>query len=447
MRLAVLLVVTALTAPAWQKPAKPKPGAKPVAEAGTEKAAPPAGTDAPADPEEKELEEALSEAGSSSVEYAQVLENHLKKYPKSEKRDEIQRILARAAVDLRDKRRLLEYGVPVIEAGSQDSQILDHTTRALLDQSDKDSLERAARYAKRLQTLVESEIAEIQKPGAFRPGAGKRLDDLQLLRGRALTFEARAAGGLERKEEAVQFAQRAYESYPSAEAARETARWLERSGKTDQALPWLAQAVVSFDLRATDAQRRGDRQKLGELYAKAKGSDAGMGDLLLTAYDRNSAITAERQKKLREFDPNYNATQALDFTLTGIGGDRLPLGSLKGKVTVMDFWATWCGPCRAQYPLYEQVKQKYKNQADVVFLAVNTDDDRSIVAPFLQAQKWNKNVYFDDGLSELFRVNSIPTTIVLDRNGVIVSRLNGYIADRFVEMLTSRIDGALTSGK
>lgn len=440
MKFLALFLALSLPSPAWQKPAtpkraEPKPPAAGVPETGSEKE------------QEQELEAELAEVGSSPVEYARILENYLRKYPQTARRAEIQRILARAAADMRDKRRLIEYGVAVIEAGSQDSQILDHTTRALLDNTDKESLERALRYAKRLQALVESEIAELRKPGEFKSGAGKRLDDLQLFRGRALTFQARAAGGLDRKDEAAGLAREAYESYPSAEAARETARWLERSGKDEQALAWLAQAAVSVDARATTEQRRADRKKLGELHTKVKGSEAGLGEVLLAAYDRNAAAFQERLAKLRAFDPNYNATQALDFILTGIGGDRLNLSTLRGKVTVMDFWATWCGPCRAQYPLYEQVKQRYKYRSDVVFLAVNTDEDRSVVAPFLQAQQWNKNVYFDEGLSELFRVNSIPTTIVLDRNGVMVSRLNGYIADRFVEMLSARIDGALDAGQ
>ncbi|MCC7155926.1 MAG: TlpA family protein disulfide reductase [Bryobacterales bacterium] len=437
MRVLPLVLAFTLTAAAWQKPAKQKPATPPPASE----------TPDPEDAEEKELEQQLAEAGSASVEYARVLELHLKKYPKTARRAEIQRILARAAVDMRDKNRLIEYGVPVIEAGSQDSQILEHTTRALLDRPGQDNLERALRYAKRLEALVDSEIASLRKPGEFRPGAGKRLDDLQLLRGRALTFQARAAGGLDRKDEASSLAQRAWESYPSAEAAREVARWLERAGNNDEALAWLAQAAVSFDPRATAEQRRAGRQKLGELYARTKGSEAGLGDVILAAYDRNAAVSAARLASLRAFDPNYSVSQALDFTLTGIGGNRLALSTLRGKVTVMDFWATWCGPCRAQYPLYEQVKQRFKDRADVVFLAVNTDEDRTVVEPFLQAQKWNKTVYFDDGLSGLFRVNSIPTTIVLDRNGVIVSRLNGYIADRFVDMLSARIDGALSAGQ
>ena len=119
--------------------------------------------------------------------------------------------------------------------------------------------------------------------------------------------------------------------------------------------------------------------------------------------------------------------------------------SMKGKVVVLDFWATWCGPCRVQHPLYEQVRRRFKDNKDVVFLALSTDEDRSLVKPFLEREKWSQEVLYEDGLAGYFRVNSIPTTIVLDRQGEVKSRMPGFIAERFVEMLSERINSALTT--
>jgi thiol-disulfide isomerase/thioredoxin len=119
------------------------------------------------------------------------------------------------------------------------------------------------------------------------------------------------------------------------------------------------------------------------------------------------------------------------------------MSSLKGKVVVLDFWATWCGPCRAQHPLYEQVKQRFKDNADVVFLSIATDEDRALVKPFLERQKWSKQVLYDDGLGGFFRVSSIPTTVVLNRQGEMQSRMPGYVPERFVDMLSERISTSL----
>ena len=79
-----------------------------------------------------------------------------------------------------------------------------------------------------------------------------------------------------------------------------------------------------------------------------------------------------------------------------------------------------------------------------MFLAIATDDDRSLVEPFLDSQKWGKsNVYFEDGLSNFLKVSSIPATLIMDKQGRVYSRMNGFIPHRFVEMLTDRIKEAL----
>jgi thioredoxin-related protein len=89
------------------------------------------------------------------------------------------------------------------------------------------------------------------------------------------------------------------------------------------------------------------------------------------------------------------------------------------------------------------VKQKYRMNPDVVFVSVDTDENRSLVAPFVTEQKWNQSVYFEDGLVKKLEINSIPTTIVVNRHGEIISRMNGFVPERFADMLSDRIEEAL----
>jgi thiol-disulfide isomerase/thioredoxin len=261
--------------------------------------------------------------------------------------------------------------------------------------------------------------------------------------GRALSDEARASGNLGRLEEALALAQRAFETYPNADSARETARWYERLGKPEEAARRLADAFTIPDPRSTDAGRARDRGRMGELYRQAKGSENGLGDLVLEAYDRNVALIHTRELTMRESDPNAQLTDPMEFTLTGLDGQKLSMTSLKGKVVVFDFWATWCEPCRGQHPLYEQVKQRFQDHSDVVFLSIDTDEDREPVRRFLEEEKWPDQVYFEDGLSRALRIATIPTTIVVEKRGQVFSRMNGYVPERFVDLLTGRIRDAL----
>ena len=123
--------------------------------------------------------------------------------------------------------------------------------------------------------------------------------------------------------------------------------------------------------------------------------------------------------------------------------DELVLKS--ANPVLVDFWATWCRPCRAQHPLYDLVKKRFGDTTDVVFLSIDADDDRAAVEPFLAEVNWTAPVYFEDGLSRALKVTSIPTTVVIDRTGKIFSRMNGFIPERFVEMLTGRIRDALAN--
>jgi len=212
---------------------------------------------------------------------------------------------------------------------------------------------------------------------------------------------------------------------------------------TEEAIQRVADAFMLADPAATEGDRRKDRERLGKLHRQWKGSEAGLGDVILAAYDRTGKQVEEVRARWLKLDPNAAAESVMEFTLSGMDGNKLQMSSLLGKVVVLDFWATWCGPCRAQQPLYEQVKERFKQNADVVFLNVSTDEDRGAVKPFLDQMKWNKTVYFEEGLSMLLRVSSIPTTMVIGRRGQIVSRMNGYVEDRFVEMLTERVQQAL----
>jgi len=391
--------------------------------------------------ESQDLSRAVSEAGNSPVDFIRALEKHLAKYQQTTRRNEIERALVKAAIEAKDDKRIVEYGGRVLAREPGDAQILDKIVRALLVSDAADTSERALKYARQYEELLRQTRSQ-PAPGHMSEAQWHEEVDKGL--GRVLACEARAIGNLGKIDEALALARRGYEVYPTAEAAREIGRWLLRAGQDKDALGPYADALTIPDSRNTDPDRAKDRVQLGETYRKLYGSEKGLGDIILEAYDRTTGLLAARRLRLRQNDPNAQAANVLEFTISGVDGAKLSIASLKGKAVVFDFWATWCGPCRVQHPLYEQVKQRFHDSPDVVFLSVNTDDERELVAPFLKENHWDqRQVYFEDGLSRVLAITSMPTTIVLDRHGQVISRMNGFLPERFVDMLTDRIKDAL----
>ena len=392
--------------------------------------------------EQASLQQALQEAGNSPVEFEHAVENHLQKFPNSPRKAELERALVKVAIELRDDARIIQYGERMLARDPDSLPVLGSVATALLHNGDKASAERALRHARHYEEVLD---AAAKNDTATRSGReeAKHKDDADRNRASAHLLQARAQGLIGNTPEAIRLAESSYAIFPSVEAAREAARWLSEAGKLQESIEYLADAFSIAGLKSPDPDGPHDRAMMAEMYRKLNGSEAGLGDVILKAYDSTSALLAERRAELRGLDPNAQVKDPLGFTLSGVDGEKLPLATLAGKVIVLDFWATWCIPCRAQHALYEKAKARFKDSGDVVFLAIDTDEDRSLVKPFLESHQWTQKVYFDDGLQSLLKVSSIPTTIIFGKKGELASRMNGFLPDRFVDMLTERIEDAL----
>jgi thiol-disulfide isomerase/thioredoxin len=310
----------------------------------------------------------------------------------------------------------------------------------LLERPDAESQQRALKYATVFAAYARGERAKLLSAKEYTPGQGRKLDESEQTLAQALVDLARAQLMLGHAELALQAADEGWVVVATVDLALERAHALEALGRLAEALDAASDAFVVEDGRATAKGRQLARERLAALAPKVPAEPASR---LLAAWDRSRAMIEARGNRLRAFDPNAGATAPLEFTMSRVEGSALRLETVKGKVVVFDFWATWCGPCRVQHPLYEKVKARFKGNPNVVFLAVATDEDHALVKPFLERQKWSKEVLLDDGLASYFRVGSIPTTIVLNRHGEVASRMPGFIPERFVDMLAERIESAL----
>lgn len=384
--------------------------------------------------ERQQINQAIVEANHSPIDIIAALEKHLRAHPDSRLRGEVEQLLAKEAMEAKDTARIVRYGVPTLAKTPNDAQLLDRVTASLLNLGGKENAQKALEFACRFEDYV------VHVPVPTGSDAVRNQEDHDRALERALLYQARAYEILGAADDARIKAELAFMAYPEEASAREWAEALEHEGRHEEAIRQMAAAFAIPDSRATQEDRMLDRRVLGEMYRKLhNGSDAGLGDAVLEAYDRTSAILEKRRKDLYALDPNYGVTDPAKFVLDGLDGNRLPLASLKGKVVILDFWATWCGPCRVQHPLYEQVRKRFEDRDDVVLLSVDADEDRSVVSPFLETVHWSRAVYFETGLARVLQVANIPTTVILDKEGHMARRMNGFLPDRFVDQLTEHI--------
>jgi peroxiredoxin len=118
---------------------------------------------------------------------------------------------------------------------------------------------------------------------------------------------------------------------------------------------------------------------------------------------------------------------APDFTLRSLSGDNVKLSELRGNVVMINFWASWCGPCRQEMPLLEQLYQRY-SALGFELLGVNVEQDVD------DAKRWlaDRPVSFpvlldpDNRLSKIYQVKAMPSTILVDRDGNVRHLHRGY---------------------
>ena len=184
------------------------------------------------------------------------------------------------------------------------------------------------------------------------------------------------------------------------------------------------------------------KQILERLYIKEKGSAQGYEDYM-------AALEKEPYMKLmEEIRKSMINETSPSFALMDLDGNNVSISELKGKVVVVDFWATWCGPCKASFPGMQRMVNKYRNNPNVRFLFVDTwekgDDKKKLAADFINANKYTFQVLMDneDKVVSMFKVEGIPTKFVIDPKGMIRFKSVGYSGndEKLVTELTAMID-------
>jgi peroxiredoxin len=118
---------------------------------------------------------------------------------------------------------------------------------------------------------------------------------------------------------------------------------------------------------------------------------------------------------------------APDFTLNGQSGKPVALDQFKGQVVMLNFWASWCGPCRQEFPLLDDIYKKY-NKLGFTMIGVNVEPDSKAANDWLKQTPVSFPILYDTDskVSKLYGVAGMPSTVIVDRKGTVRMIHRGY---------------------
>jgi len=388
--------------------------------------------------EQQELRKAIEDAANDRGALLRNLEAFLKKYPESSQRPQIYRAIVEASLQLRDFQRALDYSERLVALRPDDVSNTTMTIQLVERYGDAPAWRRGISYCTRVLEYVEGASVSDKSPRVSAEDweNEKKHDTSSVLLTRGHLYQK-----LNELANAQKDYQASYALYPTSLAAERLGELAELRKDLNGALHEYALAFALSDGTGGGSTRLELRKKIGNVWRLAHGSEDGLGQYMLQAFD-DAAINVAPAKPPR----NQGGKEAYDFVLRRVsGGSPVPLGEARGKILVLNFWATWCGPCRAMEPHFDRIAQRYAGRNDVLFYSLNCDDDEALVTPYLEGEKPKTTALFADGLDKFLQVYSFPTTLIMDRAGKISFRTEGFDYESVEKLLTEAIERTMQS--
>ncbi|MBZ5669924.1 MAG: TlpA family protein disulfide reductase [Acidobacteriia bacterium] len=392
----------------------------------------------PSEDEGKALQEAFQSAENNPQALIKNLEDFLTRFPKTSRRELVLRTICREAMEANAPGVTVKYGEMLLEMSPDDPGLLSMLIEALERQNDATSRARAIDYATRLIVVGEKLSDQTPTPKSSEKGGQEKWPRrlAAVYTHRATLYED--SGELDK---ALADYEQSYQAYPSSRTAEHLGDVASKKSDSARGVDYYLTAFAFPEKDPDPSHRQEIRRKLGSAYVALHRSEKGMGDMVLLRYDQLMQQLAGRFSN--EHPQNAGRHDPFEFVLERTDGTPLRLADYRGKVMVMDFWATWCGPCRLEGKLFERVRENFRMESGAAFLAVNVDEDRSSVPAFLKEEGWSVPVAYALGLDQLLGVVGLPTVVIFDRAGRVVYRQEGLDPESFVEELDKRLREAL----
>lgn len=190
----------------------------------------------------------------------------------------------------------------------------------------------------------------------------------------------------------------------------------EDKGGTEAVTEWLDRAEDSY-IAGFGASRgtNPNEAALEALYESRNGSREGIEEYLATLDERDRIRRRDRILESRvEAAGTYEP-----FTLARLDGEKVDSADLDGKIAVLHFWGTWCGPCVVEMPEYQKFDERYRDDAEVAVVSISNDRTNDIIEEYLAKNDFDFTVLVDDNYVERAGVSAWPTTWFVDREGYI----------------------------
>lgn len=244
---------------------------------------------------------------------------------------------------------------------------------------------------------------------------------------------AQLESNLHHHKKAVQLAAAALEEDPSEEVLKRTAIVYEAAGQSKLAFENYRSVLLQNPLDTSVIAL------LKTAYIHWKGTDAGLSDTLGQIYLKRKLA---RMALLEKEALNQPAPSLKNFQF--LSGRPVSVDSLKGKILVIDFWATWCIPCMHEMPYLQKVYNKFKNDKRVAFMVTNSGANNTIE----DARKWKQKVeysfpvymHMDPNVGSVFGFNVIPALFVIDDKGMLQYKTIGFEGPSVEETLSLELE-------
>jgi thiol-disulfide isomerase/thioredoxin len=387
--------------------------------------------------EAQALQDAVRSAQDNPQEVIKNLEGFLERFPESKRREQVVEAIYKSSFRANDPQTAIKYGEQLLLFRPDDPALLSSLVDVLERQGGAANDAKALQYATR---LVDHAETQYQEAGRSAAGTQKAPDSPAIMLAQACLMRGKLYAQSDDLDKAEADYEKSYAVYPSRELAERLGDVAAKRNNLQRAVDEYATAFAFPGPGVDPAQHEEVRRKLGSCYLALHRSEKGLGDLILARYDELAVTLAPRFQNSGQ--PNSDVRDPFAFVLKRLDGSTLPLADYRGKVLVLEFWATWCGPCRLEGSLLERVTQDFRNQP-AVFLAVNVDDNRAGVPTFLKQEHWTTQVAYAQGLDRLLAVISLPTLIVFDRSGGVVYRQEGLSVPTFVDTVEKKVRAAL----